>query len=166
MVAGFERYYQVARCFRDEDTRADRQPEFSQLDIEMSFIEEEDILSLLEDMFITIVEKVKPEMRLFKPFPRFSYQDSMERFGTDKPDIRYGMEIKDLSDIVASSEFGVFRSVIDSNGRVRGICLPDCYNYSKKQIEELTTWQEILGQKGWLHWQYRRSPVKTLRICQ
>ncbi len=148
MVAGFEKYYQVARCFRDEDTRADRQPEFSQLDIEMSFVEEEDILALLEDMFVTIVETVKPEMRLLKPFPRLKYQDAMERYGTDKPDIRYGMEIKDLSDIVASSEFAVFRSVIDNGGRVRGICLSGCYAYSKKQIEELTGLARNLGAKG------------------
>jgi aspartyl-tRNA synthetase len=148
MVAGFEKYYQVARCFRDEDTRADRQPEFSQLDIEMSFVEEEDILALLEDMFVTIVETVKPEMRLLKPFPRLKYHDAMERYGTDKPDIRYGMEIKDLSDVVASSEFAVFRSVIDTGGRVRGICVPDCYTYSKKQIEELTGLARNLGAKG------------------
>jgi aspartyl-tRNA synthetase len=148
MVAGFEKYYQIARCFRDEDTRADRQPEFSQLDIEMSFVEEEDILSLLEDMFITIVETVKPEMRLLKPFPRLGYQEAMEQYGTDKPDIRFGMEIKDLSDVVASSEFVVFRSVIDNGGRVRGICLPGCYSYSKKQVEELTTLARNLGAKG------------------
>jgi aspartyl-tRNA synthetase len=148
MVAGFEKYYQIARCFRDEDQRADRQPEFTQLDIEMSFIDEEDILNLLEDMFSALVEAIKPEMRIVKPFPRLSYNESIERYGTDKPDIRFDLEIKDLSDIVSDSEFGVFRSTILDNGEIRGICLPKCAGFSHKQLEELTELARSHGAKG------------------
>lgn len=148
MVAGFEKYYQIARCFRDEDLRADRQPEFTQLDLEMSFVEEDDILSLLEEMFTVLVETIKPEMKVLKPFARLSYAESIERYGTDKPDIRFGLELRDLSDIVADSEFGVFRSAIHGGGRVKGICLPGCASYSHKQLEELTETARGYGAKG------------------
>ncbi len=113
MVAGFDRYYQIAKCFRDEDQRADRQPEFTQLDLEMSFVEEEDILTLMEELFTSLVESVTPNLRVVKPFPRLSFAEAMERYGTDKPDLRYGLEIKDLADIVAECDFAVFRSAID-----------------------------------------------------
>ncbi|MBM3150048.1 MAG: aspartate--tRNA ligase, partial [Chloroflexi bacterium] len=148
MVAGFEKYYQIARCFRDEDLRADRQPEFTQLDLEMSFVEEEDILNLLEEMFTVLVETIKPEMKVLKPFVRLSYNESMERYGTDKPDIRLGLELRDLSDIVAYSDFAVFRTSIQSGGKVRGICLPGCAGYSHKQLEELTELAKGYGAKG------------------
>lgn len=148
MVAGFEKYYQIARCFRDEDLRADRQPEFTQLDLEMSFIEEEDILNLLEEMFTSLVEAVKPEMRVLKPFPRLSYAEAMERYGTDKPDIRFGLELKDISKIVSNSEFSIFRTALQSGGIVKGICLPGCAHYSHKQLEELTELVRSYGSKG------------------
>jgi aspartyl-tRNA synthetase len=148
MVAGFEKYYQIARCFRDEDLRADRQPEFTQLDLEMSFIDEEDILSLLEEMFTSLVETVKPEMKILKPFPRLSFAETVERYGTDKPDIRFGLELRDLSAILAESEFAVFRSAIQGGGKVRGICLPGCADYSHKQLEELTELAKSCGAKG------------------
>jgi aspartyl-tRNA synthetase len=148
MVAGFEKYYQIARCFRDEDQRADRQPEFTQLDLEMSFIDEEDILSLLEEMFTALVETVKPEMQMIKPFPRLSYAETMKRYGTDKPDIRFGLELRGLSKVVAESEFAVFRSAIQGGGKVKGICLPGCADYSHKQLEELTELAKSCGAKG------------------
>ena len=148
MVAGFEKYYQIARCFRDEDQRADRQPEFTQLDIEMSFIDEEDILSLLEEMFTSLVETVKPDMKIVKPFPRLSFAETMEKYGTDKPDIRFGLELRDLSKIVAESEFSVFRSTIQGGGKVKGICLPGCADYSHKQTDELTEMAKDSGAKG------------------
>ncbi len=148
MVAGFEKYYQIARCFRDEDQRADRQPEFTQLDIEMSFIDEEDILSLLEEMFTLLVETAKPEMKVLKPFPRLSFAETMERYGTDKPDIRFGLELRNLSGIVNESEFAVFRSTIQGGGKVKGICLPGCADYSHKQTEELTELAKSSGAKG------------------
>jgi aspartyl-tRNA synthetase len=148
MVSGFEKYYQIARCFRDEDLRADRQPEFTQLDMEMSFVDEEDILQLLEEMFVSLVEKVKPEARMIRPFPRLSYAEAIERYGNDKPDLRFGMEIKELSDIAGGSEFAVFQSVIRDKGRIKGICLPGCANYSKKQLEDLIELAKGLGARG------------------
>ena len=148
MVAGFEKYFQIARCFRDEDLRADRQPEFTQLDLEMSFVEEEDILKLMEELFAALVEKVKPTMRVMKPFPRLSYLDAMERYGTDKPDLRFGVELRDLSDIAAASDFEVFRSAIAEGGRVRGICAPGCAHYSRRQLEELTEFVKAYGAGG------------------
>ncbi|HUU63967.1 MAG TPA: aspartate--tRNA ligase [Dehalococcoidia bacterium] len=148
MVAGFEKYFQVARCFRDEDLRADRQPEFTQLDLEMSFIDEEDILVLMEELFISLVENITPDMRVLKPFPRLSYRDTMERYGTDKPDLRYGLEIRGISDIVAGSEFTVFRSALDAGGVVRGICAPGCAHYSRRQLDELAEFVRTYGAKG------------------
>ena len=148
MVAGFEKYYQIARCFRDEDLRADRQPEFTQLDIEMSFVEEEDILSLLEDLFISMVETLKPSMKTIKPIPRFSFDETMERYGTDKPDIRFDLEIRDVSDLVADSDFAVFRNAIKQGGTVRGICAPGCASYSRNQINDLMELAKSYGAKG------------------
>jgi len=148
MVAGIEKYFQIARCFRDEDTRADRQPEFTQLDLEMSFIEEEDILSLLEELFTSMVETVKPEMRVIKPFPRLTYAEAMEHYGTDKPDLRFGLEIRDLSDIVAQSDFSIFRSTIAEGGKVKGICAPGCASYTRHQLDELNKLVRNLGAEG------------------
>jgi aspartyl-tRNA synthetase len=148
MVAGFEKYFQIARCFRDEDLRADRQPEFTQLDMEMSFVEEEDILQLMEELFTSLVEAVKPEMQILKPFPRLSYKETMERYGTDKPDIRFGMELKDISDIAAQASFDVFRSAIEQDGKVKGVRVPGCAYYSRHQLNELITLAEASGAKG------------------
>jgi aspartyl-tRNA synthetase len=148
MVAGVDRYYQIARCFRDEDTRADRQPEFTQLDLEMSFVDEDDVLNLLEELFTSMVQTIKPEKQMLKPFPRFSYAEAMERYGTDKPDLRFGMEIRDLSDIVAESGFAVFNSAIADGGRVKGICAPKCADYTRRQLEELNKRAQELGAGG------------------
>jgi aspartyl-tRNA synthetase len=148
MVAGMEKYYQIARCFRDEDTRADRQPEFTQLDLEMSFVEEEDILSLMEELFISMVAALKPELRVLKPFPRLSYAEVMDRYGTDKPDLRFGLEIKDLSDIVAQSDFSIFSSAIASGGVVKGIPAPGCAAYTRRQLDELNQLARDCGAGG------------------
>jgi aspartyl-tRNA synthetase len=148
MVAGFEKYFQIARCFRDEDLRADRQPEFTQLDLEMSFIDEEDILSLMEELFIALVENVKPSMRVMTPFPRLSYLDAMERYGIDKPDLRFGVEIRDLSNIAAQSDFAVFRTALEDGGKVKGICAPGCAHYSRHQLEELAEFVQARGAQG------------------
>lgn len=148
MVAGVEKYFQIARCFRDEDTRADRQPEFTQLDIEMSFVEEEDIIKLMEELFTSMVKAVKPEIKVHKPFPRIAYAEAMARFGTDKPDLRFGLEIKDLSDIVAQSEFAVFRNALAEGGKVKGICAPGCATYSRSQLEELNRLARENGAEG------------------
>ncbi|GAG47087.1 unnamed protein product, partial [marine sediment metagenome] len=148
MVAGMEKYYQIARCFRDEDTRADRQPEFTQLDLEMSFVEEEDILNLLEELFTSMVGTIKPDWGFIKPFPRLTYAEAMERYGTDKPDLRFGLEIKDLTDIAAQSDFAVFRSALAGGGKVKGICAPGCATYSRSQLDELNKLAQGLGAEG------------------
>ena len=148
MVAGFEKYFQIARCFRDEDLRADRQPEFTQLDLEMSFVEEEDILQLMEELHTSLVENVMPEMRVLKPFPRLSYKETMECYGTDKPDLRFGLELKDISDIAAQTNFDVFRSAIRKGGKVKGISVPNCAHYSHHQLEELISLAQASGAKG------------------
>ena len=150
MVAGFEKYFQIAKCFRDEDSRADRQPEFTQLDLEMSFVDSEDILKLMEELFTSLVETVKPEMKLVKPFPRLTYAEAMERYGRDKPDLRFGMEIADLTDIAAQTEFSIFRTVIADGGRVKGICAPGCAGYTRHQLDELNKMVQSLGSKGLL----------------
>src|SRR5581483_1452458 len=138
MVAGFERYFQIARCFRDEDLRADRQPEFTQLDMEMSFVEEQDILDLIEELYIALFREIRPDATMVTPFLRISYAESMRRFGSDKPDTRYGMELFDASDLFRESEFGVFRSAIEAGGQVRGIAAPGAGEFSRRQIDELT----------------------------
>jgi aspartyl-tRNA synthetase len=150
MVAGMEKYYQIAKCFRDEDTRADRQPEFTQLDLEMSFVEEEDIIKLLEELYTSMVEAVKPEMRVIKPFPRLTYAEAMARYGTDKPDLRFGLELGDLTDIAAKSEFVVLRDAIAGGGKVKGICVPGGGTYTRSQLEELNKLVQSLGAKGLL----------------
>jgi len=163
MIAGIEKYYQVARCFRDEDQRADRQPEFTQLDIEMSFITEEDILGLLEELFTSLVETLTPHIRLIKPFPRLTFADVMERYGSDKPDIRFDIELKDISGIVANSDFVVFKSAIQNKGVVKGICVPGCAGYTKKQLEELTEMAKGSGARGLvsLAWQTDDNAANT-----
>ena len=149
MVAGFERYFQIARCFRDEDPRADRQPEFTQLDFEMSFIKQEDIFELTDDLFTEIVQKLsEKKMKFVKPFPRIKYSEAIERFGTDKPDLRFGMELFDVSDIAAKTEFQVFQSVVEGGGQVKGIALPGCAAYSRKEIDDLTEFSKTFGAKG------------------
>jgi aspartyl-tRNA synthetase len=148
MVAGIEKYFQIAKCFRDEDNRADRQPEHTQLDIEISFVEEEDIFNLIEELYTSMIEKLKPEFKPLKPFPRLSYADVMERFGSDKPDLRFGMELADLSDIAAGTEFGVFSRAVAEGGKVKGICAPGCAGYSRGQLDELNKLVRTLGAAG------------------
>jgi aspartyl-tRNA synthetase len=148
MVAGFDKYFQIARCFRDEDLRADRQPEFTQLDLEMSFVEASDIQQLMEDLFTSLTKTVKPGMRVLEPFPRLSYKEALERYGTDKPDIRFGLELKDISDIAAATDFHVFRSALDCDGKVKGICAPGCGRYSHHQLDELMEVAKDCGARG------------------
>ena len=150
MVAGVEKYYQIARCFRDEDTRADRQPEFTQLDLEMSFVDEDDIINLLEELFASLVETIKPEIKLIKPFTRLTYAEAMERYGTDKPDLRFGMELKDITDIAEKTDFAVFKSIIAEGGRVKGICVTGCAGYSRHQLDELNEIARSAGARGLL----------------
>lgn len=152
MVAGFERYYQIARCFRDEDLRADRQPEFTQIDIETSFMSREDILTLIEGMMKKVMKEVK-NIDVVTPFPRMSYNEAMERYGSDKPDTRFSMELIDLSEIVKESSFKVFADTVTSGGQVKGLNVKGAASrYSRKDIDGLTEFVKIYGAKGlaWL----------------
>lgn len=148
MVAGYERYFQIARCFRDEDQRGDRQPEFTQLDMEMSFVERDDVLALIEELMIGMIETVSDRKLTHKPFPRLSHAEALARFGTDRPDLRFGLELSDVSAIVARSEFKVFTSAVQSGGIVKALVAPGCAGYSRKQIEELETIAKDAGAKG------------------
>ena len=148
MVGGLERYFQIARCFRDEDLRADRQPEFTQLDLEMSFAEEEDILDLMERMTVELMQTVRPEAKFPLSIPRLTYAEAMAQYGTDKPDMRYGMKVVDISDLAAQTAFGIFRSALESGGVVRGIAVPGCAGYSKSQLTELIARASAAGARG------------------
>jgi len=160
MISGFDKYYQIAKCLRDEDLRADRQPEFTQIDIEMSFVEVEDVLKINEKM---IAEIFKETLGIDVPIPfkRLSYQESMERFGTDKPDLRFGMELKDLSDIVAQSEFNVFKTALKNNGSVRGINVKGAASMPRRQLDELVEFAKTYGAKGLLWIQVFEKEVKS-----
>jgi aspartyl-tRNA synthetase len=151
MVAGFERYFQIARCFRDEDLRGDRQPEFTQLDLEMSFVTREDIMELIEELMIGIVEECSDRRLLTKPFPRLTYAEAMARYGTDKPDLRFGMELVDISDLVAGSNYGIFAQAVAAGGQVKGLRAPGCAGYSRRQLDELTSLAQKEGAMG-LSW--------------
>jgi aspartyl-tRNA synthetase len=149
MVAGVERYFQIARCFRDEDQRGDRQPEFTQLDLEMSFVQREDVMALAEGMFTELVETQFPERKvLSKPWPRFTYAEVMSRFGKDNPDVRFGLELKDITDLASGSGFQVFEKAVAAGGAVRGLNAKGCGGYSRKEIDELADFVASFGAKG------------------
>ena len=152
MVAGYERYFQIARCFRDEDQRGDRQPEFTQLDMEMSFVEREDVMALVEQLITGIVETLTNKQLLFKPFNRLSYAEAMRDYGRDNPDLRFGMKLKTINDLVADSEFKVFAGTVAGGGLVKGLNAEGCGSYSRKQIDELTDFVKTFAAKGlaWL----------------
>ncbi|RLC54336.1 MAG: aspartate--tRNA ligase [Candidatus Cloacimonadota bacterium] len=147
MISGYDRYFQIARCFRDEDLRADRQPEFTQLDLEMSFVTQEEIFHLNEELFKYIFKKTI-DIDLETPFPRLTYNEALNRFGIDKPDMRFGMELIDLSDILKESEFKVFSGALSAGGCVRCVVAKGCAGYSRKQIDRLTDIAKHLGGKG------------------
>lgn len=148
MVAGYEKYFQIARCMRDEDLRADRQPEFTQLDLEMAFAEQEDILNLVESLFTDLVHAVAPERKMQTPWRRLTYDQAIDRYGSDKPDLRFGMELTDVSDIAASSNFGVFANAIKDGGLVKGIRIPGSADYSRHQLDELIEMAKSRGARG------------------
>ena len=149
MVAGMDRYFQIARCFRDEDLRGDRQPEFTQLDLEMSFVQRDDVLDLVEELYTELIPAVAPHKKLLSsPWPRFSHKEVVERYGTDKPDLRFGMELVDVSDIFEKSEFRVFQSALESGGVIKCILAPGCAEYSRKEVDALTESAKALGAKG------------------
>ena len=148
MISGFDRYIQLARCFRDEDLRADRQPEFTQIDLEMSFVDVEDVLEMIEG-FIRYLYKTVLDTEIPTPLPRLTYKDAMERYGSDKPDTRFGMEIQNISDAVADSEFVVFKFALEAGGSVRAIVVPDAAEtYTRKEIDKLVDHAKGIGAKG------------------
>ncbi len=164
MASGVDKYFQLARCYRDEDLRADRQPEFTQIDIELSFTDEEQIFAVVEGMIKYLWKQVL-DCEIDVPFPRMAWNESMERYGTDKPDTRFGIEIHDITDIVQDSKFMVFTNTIKANGTIRAICVPGCANLSRQELDSLIERAKELGAKGLLYLAYLpdgeiRSPVK------
>ena len=148
MVAGLDRYFQIARCFRDEDQRSDRQPEFTQLDVEMSFVSEEDVMGLIEDLLVYLIGKTTGKSIKQRPFPHISYKDAMARYGTDHPDLRFELPLVEISDLAAAGTFGVFQSALAAQGMIKGIRVPGAGSYSRKEVEEVTEFARQLGAKG------------------
>ncbi|MBR6710508.1 MAG: aspartate--tRNA ligase [Selenomonadaceae bacterium] len=160
MVSGFEKYFQILRCFRDEDLRADRQPEFTQLDIETSFMDQEDILTLMEGLIKDIFEKAMGE-KVETPFLRMGWDEAMERFGSDKPDLRFGMELMDISEYVKGSDFKVFASVLEHGGQVKVINVEDYANIPRRELDGLVEYVQGYGAKGLAWIQYTEEGIKS-----
>jgi aspartyl-tRNA synthetase len=159
MVAGFERYFQIARCFRDEDLRADRQPEFTQLDLEMSFVTQEDVIELIEALYTSLAKTLRPDLKIPSPFPRLTYAESMRRFGSDKPDMRFGMELTDFTDLVRNTEFQVFKTAVDSGGSVEGICVAGAASLTRRELDELTEIVKGMGARGLVWIAFTAAPA-------
>ena len=146
MVSGFDRYFQIARCFRDEDLRANRQPEFTQVDVEMSFIDQEQIFEYIEPLIQSVFSLIG--VKAVHPFPRMTYEEAMRRFGSDKPDTRFGMEFVDLTEKFADTDFAVYRGIIDQGGQVKAITVPGGGKYSRKQLDGITEVAKRYGAGG------------------
>jgi aspartyl-tRNA synthetase len=163
MVAGVDRYYQIVRCFRDEDLRADRQPEFTQLDVEMSFVGEEDVQALIEDLLATVWRETL-EVEVNTPFPRLPYAEAMRRYGSDKPDLRYGLELADVSEAFRGTGFRAFAGALDQGGVVKGFAVPGAASWSRKDLDGLVVEAQSRGASGlvWVAWVggKARSPVE------
>ena len=151
MVSGVERYFQIARCFRDEDLRADRQPEFTQLDLEMSFVEEEDVLGLIEGLYAGLVRELTPQFKVKTPFQRLSYADAMARYGSDKPDLRYGLEMSDVSDLAAETEFRVFHGILDRGGIIKAMAVPGQGGLTGSDMRRMEETAKEFGAAGMSH---------------
>ncbi|HBR28130.1 MAG TPA: aspartate--tRNA ligase [Firmicutes bacterium] len=160
MVSGMEKYFQIARCFRDEDLRADRQPEFTQVDLEMSFVERETILSLMEEMMALLLKELKG-IDLPRPFPRLKYAEAMDRYGSDKPDTRFGLELVEISELVAESEFTVFRNVLAQGGKVVAFNAPGCGQYTRRELDALSPLAAKYGAKGVAYFALAEGNVKS-----
>ncbi|KKL58406.1 hypothetical protein LCGC14_2225680, partial [marine sediment metagenome] len=147
MVAGLDRYFQIVRCFRDEDLRADRQPEFTQIDMEMSFVSEEDVISVIEGLLQRVFKDAK-DIDVPVPMPRMTYSEAMERYGSDKPDTRFGLELKEMGDLAEKGEFKVFLGAIKAGGRVKGLLGPGMAGLSRREVDDLTAMAQLYGAKG------------------
>ena len=164
MVGGVEKYFQIARCFRDEDQRGARQLEFTQLDLEMSFVEQEDILKLVEEIYTEIVEKLTNKKIMSKPFPRLDYDEVMKKYGSDKPDLRYGLEIEDISELVKECGFQVFAKAVESGGVVRAICAKGAAKFSRADIDKLTEFAKEFGAKGLAYIVIKSKEQKSIKL--
>ena len=147
MIAGFDRYFQIVRCFRDEDLRADRQPEFTQIDVEMSFVDEEDVFEVMEGLMARVLKEIL-DVEIQRPIPRMSYDEAVSKYGIDRPDLRFGLKISEITDLVKSSDFKVFSEAAKSGKIVAGICAPGCATYSRKQQDDLAAWARQKGAGG------------------
>ena len=149
MVAGMDRYFQIARCFRDEDLRGDRQPEFTQLDLEMSFVHRDDVLAMVEGLYTEMIPAVAPHKRILSaPWPKLSYKEAVEKYGTDKPDLRFSMELCDLTEVFKATDFRVFRSALEAGGVIKCIVAPGSADMSRREVDALTESAKMLGAKG------------------
>jgi aspartyl-tRNA synthetase len=148
MISGFDRYFQIARCFRDEPQRADRQPEFTQLDVEMTFVRQEDVMGLIEQLYVELTERYSSKRIRQMPFPRLTYAEAMARFGNDRPDLRFGLELADVSTALRSTEFQAFAGVLAAGGQVKALVAPGCAGYTRREIDELTELAKRGGAKG------------------
>lgn len=160
MVGGVEKYFQIAKCFRDETARSDRFLEFTQIDLEMSFVTQDDVLDVWERLFAHVMKEVKG-VDIPRPFPRITYADAIARFGSDKPDMRFGMELVDLSDIAEKCDFKVFANAIAKGGQVKAICAPGCADYSRKQVDQLTDFVKRFGARGLATFALGESEIKS-----
>ncbi len=150
MISGFDRYFQIVRCFRDEDLRKDRQPEFTQIDLEMSFVDEDDVMRLMENFMKTVYRKLF-DIEIATPFPRMSFQDAMEQYGTDKPDLRYGLKCQRLNGVFSNSDFKIFRAAVEAEGYIGALVVPEAAGYSRKQIDALNEYVRTVGGEGVAH---------------
>jgi len=162
MIAGFDRYYQIVKCFRDEDLRADRQPEFTQIDLELSFVGEDEVMDIAQGLMIRLFKDVL-DIELKAPFPRLSYEDAVDRFGLDKPDIRFGLELVDISDIVENAGFKVFSDAVKRGGKVKALNAKGCLNFTRKEIDDMADFVSVYRAKGlaWIkvHEDSWQSPI-------
>jgi len=162
MIAGFDKYYQIARCFRDEDQRGDRQPEFTQLDMEMSFVTEKDVMSINEGLLLKLTKKFAPEKKIQnETFPVLTWKEAMDTYGSDKPDLRFEMKIVDVSDAMTNSEFGVFSGAIKDGGAVKALKVDGGGKFSRKEIDDLTELAKIHGAKGLAYFVYEEGGIKS-----
>jgi aspartyl-tRNA synthetase len=161
MVAGFDRYFQIARCFRDEPQRADRQPEFTQLDVEMAFVAQDDVMALIETLYIELIERFSEKTILQRPFPRLTYAEAMERFGSDRPDLRFGLELREVSDAFRATGFRAFSQVLESGGQIKAIVLPQAAGYSRREVDELTEVAKQAGARGLATFAVEESSVRS-----
>ena len=161
MVAGLDRYFQIARCFRDEPQRADRQPEFTQLDLEMTFVEQNDVMELTEALFIRLTERFSDKRIPTKPFPRLTYRDAMDRYGSDRPDLRFGLELHDVSTVLQTTEFKAFGQTLAAGGQVKAIVVPGRADMTRREIDELTEFARRAGAKGLATLAVRNEEIRS-----